>query len=184
MKLKVPISPQESEDFILAVKLLSEKYPQGPTRGDIFRFLFPRINSTQKNGKNRTEYLRIGSIADLLIRAGKIKGEYCNGPGKRAILRFKVAEPNNDGSTLGVQFDVPPQPPQAPKAQEALPLFFNSGEQELRQTLSHTIEALETLQENIPKILPLLLDIDRDFDRYKKVREVLQGVKQLTENRI
>jgi len=49
---------------------------------------------------------------------------------------------------------------------------------ELRTHLGNVIEGLEILQVNLPPLLALLLDMDRDFERYTKVREKLGDLKK------
>jgi hypothetical protein len=68
-----------------------------------------------------------------------------------------------------------PSPPPAPALKETdllngLPYTPSS---ELRTHIDNIIEGLEILQVNIPPVLALLLDLDRDFERYNKVREKL-----------
>lgn len=50
---------------------------------------------------------------------------------------------------------------------------------ELRTHLGKVIEALESMQEHLAPVLALLLDLDRDFDRYSMVRGHLVGMKKM-----
>lgn len=52
---------------------------------------------------------------------------------------------------------------------------------ELQTHVACIIEALESLQVHVNAALPLLLDMERDFDRYKKVKEVLLGLKKASD---
>jgi len=63
-----------------------------------------------------------------------------------------------------------------PNLVHGLPYVPNA---ELRSHLGKVIEALEALQENLPAVLALLLDLDRDFDRYSMVRGHLVGMKKM-----
>lgn len=64
---------------------------------------------------------------------------------------------------------------EAPDLLEGLPFTPTS---ELRSHLGKVIEGLESLKDNIGPTLALLLDLDRDFDRYNKVREGLADLKK------
>lgn len=52
---------------------------------------------------------------------------------------------------------------------------------ELQTHVACIIEALESLQVHVNAALPLLLDMERDFERYKKVKEVLLGLKKASD---
>lgn len=52
---------------------------------------------------------------------------------------------------------------------------------ELQTHVACIIEALESLQVHVNAALPLLLDMERDFERYKKVKEVLLSLKKTSD---
>jgi hypothetical protein len=78
-----------------------------------------------------------------------------------------------------VMFRHPPISP-APSLEE--PNLLNglpyTPSSELRTHLGNVIEGLEILQVNLPPLLALLLDMDRDFERYGKVKEKLGNLKK------
>lgn len=68
----------------------------------------------------------------------------------------------------------PPFPEPKPEKLNGFPFV---PKEELRMHLGKIIEGLETLQEHIRPALTLLLDLDRDFDRYAKVTKTLEELK-------
>lgn len=71
----------------------------------------------------------------------------------------------------------PPKAPPAPAAEtlNGLPYIPTP---ELRGHLGKVIEALEVLKDSIPPVLTLLLDLDRDFDRFNKVKASLDNLQE------
>jgi hypothetical protein len=67
-----------------------------------------------------------------------------------------------------------PPAPAAPEILNGLPYIPTA---ELRGHLGKVIEALEVLKDSIPPVLALLLDLDRDFDRFNKVKESVDRLK-------
>lgn len=93
----------------------------------------------------------------------------------------KLAAQNNRGKAAPPLFVPIPKAttpafgsPPEPEILNGLPYIPTA---ELRGYLGRVIEALEVLKESIPPVLTLLLDLDRDFDRFNKVKESLDRLK-------
>jgi hypothetical protein len=159
-------------EIMTAIELLVEQKPNGDgvTSVEIGAFL------GCKNGREITSALAFFTRSGRTIKTGnKRPFFYKPVPGYKPLKEWPPARrASQDSRTL------PANPSPASKlSQDSKTLTAPASK--LREHLEELIGALEKLQEHIPLTLALLLDLDRDFTRYEKIREVLQGVKKLAE---
>jgi hypothetical protein len=98
---------------------------------------------------------------------------------ERMIVSKKTDQSSKDNGRRQCRRPTPPvvqAPPQpAPKPP---PLDAHGN---LRVHINHVIDALENLKEHVPLALSLLLDMDKDFRRFERIKTVLGDLKKASE---
>lgn len=157
-------SPTTYEDVYLAVEMLTKSLNRGVTIGEIASVVFPNHQALSFKSKEYESVYHMVKTHPDLVEMGRMRDKGTKilfGIGRRTPAPDTTI-PNNGGK----------RPPASPP--QGLPSVPSD---ELRSHLAKVIEGLETLQEHIGPALALLLDLDRDYDRFVTVRGKLASLK-------
>jgi hypothetical protein len=150
---------------------VNQVFKEFPTKGSYSAFcdrvrLLVKLHLITMTSRPKSQLNRYLLPADFKERKAKVIVKPTKLPYSVTTLAEKPPEP----------MQVRPVPPlKEPDMLNGLPYTPSS---QLRTHVGNIIEALEILQVNIPPALALLLDLDRDFERYTKVREKLGDLKK------
>jgi len=157
------------KDVYIAVEMVTKEWGRGANVAEIAEIVFKRAVSS-KTREYASVYNRLKGNKIFCNTAGPL------GSGSPDSWYISAAEPSNGGGPpkperpvlshndeLRARLGVPP--PVHPD------VVIHSDE--LRARLGRLVDALETLQENINPTVALLLDLEKDYERFTKGREAL-----------
>jgi hypothetical protein len=145
-----------------AVELLAQDYPEGVTAAQVWENFFKEQCSV---GNVRASMVQL-SRQEYLLRNLKRPNDTVRG-----TFFYKQGKKYQRPNTLP---RVPAALPVAP-----IPPLKNMDLKELRGILDKTIDALETIQDQVQPLLAKLLDLARDCDKLEQVRDIITGMKAL-----
>jgi|WetSurMetagenome_2_1015567.scaffolds.fasta_scaffold01177_21 hypothetical protein len=178
----------QAEEIATAMELLSQTKSHFSVPQVTVALLKGNVTDTPIN--QTAEYGQVYRHAKIWRRKGFIvRQPRRSGPPDNAYmfsitLGINLSEKVRKLAAQNMRAKTAPKPPlfvPSPKAPPAPAELLNGlpyiPTPELRGYLGKVIEALEVLKDSIPPVLALLLDLDRDFDRFNKVKESLDNLK-------
>ena len=145
-----------------AVELLAQDFPEGVTAFQVWDSFFREQCS-----------------------AGNVRAVMCQLCRQEYLVRNSKRPDDTVRSTFfykpGKKYQVPNTLPRVPRPALVPPVLplKNMDLKELRGILDKTIDALETIQDQVQPLLAKLLDLARDCDRLERVRDIITGMKAL-----
>jgi hypothetical protein len=164
---------KEVFDTLECFELMLAEHPHGVKASEVYEKFFPHQDSTSIFGRVRV-LMEEGLLMRMGVKGSKTSTYILPDGFEERKARMKVHQRRCRDKMTKSRTQ---KPLVEPAEAEQLPLvkgFPYKDAEDLHRFLIITISALEEMQEAIPKLLPLLLDVEREFDRYLRVRGYIE----------